>query len=45
MAKIFQTKNLGGKKKKPGNLMLGFGGHINKHRDFTYLPTLLNHFA
>lgn len=21
--------------------MLGFGGHINKHRDFTYLPTYL----
>jgi hypothetical protein len=48
MAKLFQTKNLGKKrkeKKKPGNLMLGFGGHINKHRDFTYLPTLLSHFA
>ncbi len=35
----------GKKKKKTGNLMLGFGGHINKHRDFTYLPTLMNHFA
>jgi hypothetical protein len=42
MAKLFQSKNLGGKKRKnPGNLMLGFGGHINKHRDFTYLPTYL----
>jgi hypothetical protein len=40
-----KPKILGEKRKKPGNLMLGFGGHINKHRDFTYLPALLNHFA
>jgi hypothetical protein len=40
-----KPKICGEKEKKPGNLMLGFGGHINEHRDFTYLPSLMNHFA
>ncbi len=40
--KTFPNQKFGEKKIKiPGNLMLGFGGHINKHRDFTYLPTYL----